>query len=720
MNGKVDRSKVIDQAERYVRAGKLREGILEYEKLLEEDPTDVSINNIIGDLYVRINQTNKAIKAFENVASEYEKKSLYSQALAILKKICRLNPEKPEYFIKMADLYTHQGFTAEAKQEYVRIAQKYLRAKKMVEGIEIYEKIVRLDKDDVDARIQLAALYKQDGRPERAVNELLEASALKMELGMVEEAERLLKEARKLSPDNVRVNLRLAQILRLKDQSDKAMSLAEAALEKNPNDLDALTFLGNVYYEEGKLLEAKEVFIKVLNYYPLNINARYKLGRINLAEGDVEKCFEYFEPLVDSYIKKRKDEKAWGLLGLILTVQKDHLPSMEKLASVLRGNKDLARLEAIDLAILEELKKIGEKTRMLSYCAELIRLRPTDEKLAREYRELKKELVIGEEEETAYESVALSKEEEEEIQAGLAQADVYIQEGLARLGRRVIENLLIKYPNDPLIKQKLNYIDSLKTTLSEEELLRRVEKASAIESQVIRPGKTRPAAEKEAKKETEFQLKDQVLSEDKISPVDIFTDTGLAPIIATDTREKKFYDLQENIRSELAMLSAIFLRQKKGITTQFEKELSTIVQDFKKGVREKIPEEDFQIHLQLGLAFMEQGLLDDAIEEFNLASKDKNLTLECLTLISHCYRLKSNVEEAERWLNRAIKLVQPGTDQYFALLFDLGLTHEQAGDYEKALTVYRDIQSWNPAYRSVTDKIIRLSNMTGTSGSSFS
>jgi len=720
MSGKVDRLKVIDQAEKYVRAGKLKEAIHEYEKLLEEDPTDVSINNIIGDLYVRINQTNKAIKAFERVASEYEKKSLYSQALAILKKICRLNPEKPEYFIRMADLYTHQGFTAEAKQEYLRIAQKYLRAKRISEGIDLYEKIVRLDKDDVDSRIQLAALYKLDGRPDRAVDELLEASSLKIEMNQVEEAERLLKEAKKLSPDNARINLRLAQILKLKDQTDKATSMAEVALEKNPSDMDALTFLGNSYYEEGNFVQAKEIFIKVLNYYPLNVNARYKLGRINLAEGDVEKCFEYFEPLIDSYVKKRREEKACGLLGLILTVRKDHLASMEKLASVLRESKDLIRLEAINLAILEELKRIGEKTRMLSYYAELIRLRPADEKLAREYRELKKELVIGEEEEPTYESVTLSKEEEEEIQAGLAQADVYVQEGLARLGRRVIENLLVKYPNDPLIKQRLNYIDGLKTTLGEEELLRRVEKASAIESQVIRPVKPKPVVEKEAKKKPEPQLEDQVLSEEKISPVDIFTDTGIAPIITTDTREKKFYDLQENVRAELAMVSAIFLRQKKGITTQFEKELSTIVQDFKKGVREKIPEEDCQIHLQLGLAFMEQGLIDEAIEEFNQASKDKNLTLECLTLISHCYRLKSNVEEAERWLNRAIKLVQPGTDQSFALLFDLGLTYEQAGEYEKALLAYRDIQSWNPAYRSVTDKIIRLSSMTGTSGSSFS
>jgi len=86
MNGKIDRLKIIEQAEKYVRAGRLKEAIAEYERLLEDDPADVSINNLVGDLYVRLGQNDRAIKAFEKVADEYEKRSLSSQALAILKK----------------------------------------------------------------------------------------------------------------------------------------------------------------------------------------------------------------------------------------------------------------------------------------------------------------------------------------------------------------------------------------------------------------------------------------------------------------------------------------------------------------------------------------------------------------------------------------------------------------------------------------------------------
>lgn len=712
MNGKIDRLKIIEQAEKYVRAGRLKEAIAEYERLLEDDLADVSINNLVGDLYVRLGQDDKAIKAFEKVADEYEKRSLSSQALAILKKICRLNPEQPDYFIRMADLYTRQGFLAEAKQEYLRIAERFLRQKEVEEAIELYEKITKLDKDDLNIRIQLAALYKLNGQQDKAVNELLKAADLKISLGQIDEAEKLLKESNKLSPDNARTRLRLAQVLRLKGQAGQAQKLAREVLSLIPHDFEALTFLGNLYYEEAKFEAAKEIFTEILNFYPMNVNARYKIGRINLAEGNPDLAFEYFEPLIDSYVKKRKEDKAIGLLGLILTVRSDHIATMEKLAQILRESNDFERLEKVDERLIEEFKKTGEKSKMLPYYAELIKFRPADDQLAKEYRQLKKDLMIKEEEVSA-ETWTLSAEEEEEIQAGLAQADMYIQEGLIRLARRVIDGLVMRYPNDPLLKQKLTYIDNLKPSLAKEDLIRKIEKTTVIETQVIRPPKAREG--KDTRRRAEFELEEQILSEEKISPIDLFTDTGIIPIMTSDGREKKFYDLQENIRAELAMLSAVYLRQKTGITTQFEKELMTIVSDFKKSIKEKIPQEDYQIHLQLGLAFMEQDLIDEAIEEFNIAAKDKNLTLECLTLISHSHRLKGNAEEAESWLNRAIKLVAPGTDQYFALMFDLGMIYEQNKEFDKALGIYRDIQSWNPTYQSVGERINRLQGLAGTS-----
>jgi len=102
MSARSDRVKVIEQAEKYVRAGRVKDAISEYEKLALTDPQDVGTLNIIGDLYIRLHHNDRAVGFFLKVAEEYERRGLFSQALAIYKKIHKLNPENVEYALKLA------------------------------------------------------------------------------------------------------------------------------------------------------------------------------------------------------------------------------------------------------------------------------------------------------------------------------------------------------------------------------------------------------------------------------------------------------------------------------------------------------------------------------------------------------------------------------------------------------------------------------------------
>ncbi|MGB8959160.1 MAG: tetratricopeptide repeat protein, partial [Candidatus Aminicenantales bacterium] len=112
MSARNDRVRVIEQAEKFVRSGRVREAIAEYEKLALSDPQDVGTLNIIGDLYIRVGQNDRAIRAFQRVAEEYERRGLFSQALAICKKIHKLAPEAADHALKLGDLYAQQGFVA--------------------------------------------------------------------------------------------------------------------------------------------------------------------------------------------------------------------------------------------------------------------------------------------------------------------------------------------------------------------------------------------------------------------------------------------------------------------------------------------------------------------------------------------------------------------------------------------------------------------------------
>jgi tetratricopeptide (TPR) repeat protein len=723
MNGRIDRVRVVESAEKHVKAGKLKEAIAEYEKLLSGDPQDFAISNIIGDLYVRLGQNDKAAASFKDVAAEYEKRGLYSQALAVFKKVVKIMPDQPEHSIKLADLLSLQGFAAEAKQEYVRTAGRLEKAGRPMDAIHVYEKIVRLDKDDLESRRKLAALFRDQDFKDAGADQLDEIADAMLARDDVEAAERLFGEARELSPSHPRTLLGMIEVLKRKGRKKEAVDLLEGALADDPENPHLLNLLGNFAFDAGDIPKAEEVFSRIIQIHPMNVNARIKLGRIHIQKDDLDRAFELYEPLINNLIKKQKEEKAVGLLGLILAARRSHLPSLEKLSAIYRANKDLAKLEVVGRVVLEEHRRLKQSDKALEVLSELVKVRPDDLELYKEYRQLRKELGLPEDEAPPEESWAVTDKDREVIQQTLDQADLYIQQGLVRNARRILENLRMKYSDDPLIMQKIAVLDEIRSQMSEEEIRLRVEKAQAMETQAREKGmKTGREAEaktaarkeepnparKEEPKPPRSPFPDQILDEEKFSTADIFAETDIIPFLSQDSGERKVYDLAERADEEVRMIAAIHARQVAGGDTQLEKELSVIVADFKKGLQAKALTDDLEIHYQLGIAFLEQGLTSEAVEELTLASKDKSRAMECFSIISQCYRARKDFPEAERWLNKAILMTKEGTEPYFALVYDRALISEEAQETEKALSLYRKIQIWNPVYRGIADKVSSL------------
>ena len=49
-----NKQKVLASAEKYVQQGKLQNAIAEYEKILKNDPKDLTVTNTVGDLYAKM------------------------------------------------------------------------------------------------------------------------------------------------------------------------------------------------------------------------------------------------------------------------------------------------------------------------------------------------------------------------------------------------------------------------------------------------------------------------------------------------------------------------------------------------------------------------------------------------------------------------------------------------------------------------------------------
>ncbi len=733
MSEKGDRIKIIEAAEKKVKSGKLQEAIAEYRKLLLGSGADIPINNIIGDLYVQLGQVDAALKIFRNNIAYLEKKGAFSQALAICKKASKLSPASTEYTVKLGDLYSHLGFAAEARTEYFKAAEELEQKQETESLVGLYEKLTRLERGDIEPRLKLASLYTKMGALDKAVAELNDAAEWLFVTNDFKQAEKILEEARALKDSDPRTLANLVRIYRKDRRIKDAIKLVEHGHLKNLDNPDLVALLANLYLENKDFQKAGNLFNRFLDEDPENVDVRAKLGFIEIQKGELDRAYDVLEPLIITLIGKNREDRAIGLLGLILMTGQMHIPSLERLASIYKNTIQNKNLEIVDRVLLEEYRQAKLEDKRLQVLQELVDLNPQDLTLQKEYnKSVAKELRQAEEEKGEERLSLLSEEDRDIIQTNLAKAELYLQQGLVRNARRILENLDLLYPEEPRIRRQLELLQKAKPSVGDEEIPLIVEQVTSHEKgketkikeqpqepwavaeymgmpepivpETIAPEPEEPvvAAEPAAAVEAEEPVEE---AGEKITAAEIFAETDIIPVASPRAKARAYYNLEDRINEELDVLESVYYRQIKERAGMVEKELSDIVFDFRRHVEEKIEKTNYEARYSLGIAFMEQGLIDEAIEEFKLASLDPERAIDCFSLVSRCLKKKKNLPEAVRWMEQALELTEEGSDQHFVLTYDLAVLYEDLNENQKAIDLYREVKAWNATHRNVAKRL---------------
>jgi pilus assembly protein FimV len=144
-------------------------------------------------------------------------------------------------------------------------------------------------------------------------------------------------------------------------------------------------------------------------------------------------------------------------------------------------------------------------------------------------------------------------------------------------------------------------------------------------------------------------------------------------------------------------------------------ELSDVFQEFRSELGEiDEAEEDLETHYNLGIAYREMGLLDEAIGEFQKVAKAIQkgkpfpYAMNCSTLLALSFMDKGQPKIASLWYRRALDT--PGLDHesILALRYDLAVALEAAGDSKSALDSFQQVYAMNIDYRDVSDRISAL------------
>ncbi|HVT04749.1 MAG TPA: tetratricopeptide repeat protein, partial [Thermoanaerobaculia bacterium] len=170
--------------------------------------------------------------------------------------------------------------------------------------------------------------------------------------------------------------------------------------------------------------------------------------------------------------------------------------------------------------------------------------------------------------------------------------------------------------------------------------------------------------------------------------------------------EDDFFDLAAELEDELAEEAddSISLSEE-------EQSLEEIFREFKKGVESQLDSEDYDTHYNLGIAYKEMGLIDEAIGEFQLAAKDPKRAIECCSMLGLCFLEKGMPQLAIKWYRKGLDVDDISEDEHLGMLYDLGSAYMEVGDIENAHKAFIEVYGLNTNYRDIVTKMKSLEDV---------
>ncbi len=179
--------------------------------------------------------------------------------------------------------------------------------------------------------------------------------------------------------------------------------------------------------------------------------------------------------------------------------------------------------------------------------------------------------------------------------------------------------------------------------------------------------------------------------------------------------DEDFFDLGAELREEFEEETEAPAAKKSSDVFE-DKLLEDVFQEFKKGVEEQLNKEDYETHYNLGIAYKEMGMLDEALGEFELASHDPGRLLDCASMRGLCYIEKGEYGTAIINLKKGLEAEGREPDEYLGLKYDLATAYELNEDIPSAQSVVEEITRADGGFRDVKERLQRLNKALLESG----
>jgi tetratricopeptide (TPR) repeat protein len=729
-----DKKTLLREALKQVQAGKIDKAVETYKAAVKLDPRDATVHNLLGDLYVKRGKKKDATAEYLEASALYEKDGFALRSIAICQKVINLDPGQMAVRLKLADLYAGQKLMAEARTQYLQVAEFHDGKGDVATALEIFRKLADLEPGNLSARVKVAGMFEKQTFPEKAAEEYVRAAKGYLDRKETDAAYQLYARAFKLAPSNLEARVRLADHNAQRQDWAVVVGLLETPVAKGAVDARLQLLFAEALTRVDRPDEAVRVLEAVQVREPNSAPANLALGRACLKAGEVEKGTAALSRCVSAYLAENQLEPAESLLREMADAAPDDENIAQRLLEVSMKRGDQAAIAAAT----ERLQRFQSPAPASLEPAEPQSPAPSPpaEREAVEI-DLAGEDLATREEAAEEEELVLDLEEDEASEpepASVAQAPPPLE--ALDVEQEIGVDLFDQLVEVPVAEQEPESVREPEPEQgpSFEPAPEPSQGPAAGLDLELEPAPSEPAAaelpasEGAAERFPGFEEILEPLAE-SLPPVSVSEPqpppvpdaSGREDFATTDAAAK---EVEEFLAVADSFLRRGLVDEAESLYGQLRQEpdarvvvpsppapqpleagLSEVFQEFQRSVKNQLGDEDFETHYNLGIAYKEMGLVDEAIAEFSLAERSPERRLNALIMIALCLRETGRLDEAAAKLRTGVSLAAEGSEEQKGFLYDLAALHEQAGRADEAREALGRLLAIDPGYRDVAARL---------------
>lgn len=574
------------------------------------------------------------------------------------------------------------------KDALIDDAQKLALRGQFDKAAKVYEQILKSDHDAINLRQKLAELLIKCGRNDDARKEFETIGKHFSKNGFYLKAIAVYKQLQKLFPEDISLSLTLAEL------NEKYGLVANA--------LSEYRLVYEFHNKSGNIPEALGILNRMQNIDPQNIPIKIKLAEAFMQQGKKDESYDVFTK-VTSMLLERNDNAS--LSKVCARIQQLFPDKPDFMLEVLTEqiNQGNAATAIGGLQSLLRSNPYSKRAWDLTARAYLLLEQPQRAKIA--YQHYLKHFPA---EPAAMLGLISSITAEQNSAEAIKLLDLY--EG-ALISAGFLQQLEQVYHSldkmDPISIRVLQGLIRVATAAGDESEVRSLtERLKSLHSVSGTVQGATPSAG--APPSAQTTMPDSGTVEAELAPETV-PDAGYSPATDSVLQPEEEIEIDIEIDFDTPLESA---DQEINTASADDNWLDSVgnmfdsIDTVPRGVKfgSEMENSDAQSHFDLGQAFKEMGLYDEAINEFRQASLDASRRVECLIMQCACLRERGELEKAMSMLQALLK---PGlsVEAGCAVKYELATGYEAAGKKEEANVLLNEIYAINPGFRDIRSRL---------------